>query len=197
MNQFEKVKELLLRFSNLGLEESDVWGGKLTLIGKAPHVGSWARINIIYPVVTFEEIDKIEDAIDKTIPEPFVLFLTECSNGLNIMANTMCVYGYRYNYVRDYANVMSQPYSVIEANTYMKPRNSTDDMFFIGGYEWDGSLLYMTPDGRVHFCRRHDATSLQSWDSLDSMLISEIERLYTLFDCKGVQIDESQPTTPV
>ena len=92
-----------------------------------------------------------------------------------------------------------QPYSIIEVNKYKyeRPLNAEKDMFFIGGYVWDGSLIYMTPDQRVHFCRRHDSQSLISWDSLHSMLISEIERLYTLFDSTGLQIDPSKPTTPV
>lgn len=113
------------------------------------------------------------------------------------MGDTLCLYGYRYNYIRDMDHVW-QPYSIIEVNKYKyeRPLNASEDMFFIGGYEWDGSHLYMTPDQRVHFCRRDDSQSLIFWDSLHSMLVSEIERLYTLFDSNGLQIDDSKPTTP-
>lgn len=54
----------------------------------------------------------------------------------------------------------------------------------------------MTPDQRVHFCKSADSKSLISWDSIYSMLVGEIERLYTLFYSKGVQIEEDKPTAP-
>lgn len=60
------------------------------------------------------------------------------------------LYGYRLNYIRD-VNAAWQPYSLIEPNKFERPRNSTEDMFFIGGYDWDGSLLYMTPDQKGAF----------------------------------------------
>ena len=70
-------------------------------------------------------------------------------------------------------------------------------MLFIGSYDWDGSLLYMTTDEKVHFCNRDDSTSLFIWDSLSSMLISELKRLYNIFDSHGIQIDDTQVTTPI
>ena len=86
---------------------------------------------------------------------------------------------YRENFFRD-INAAWQPYSIIDLNKFDKPLNSTNNMFFIGGYDWDGSLLYMTPDQRIHFCSSENSKSLMSWDSLYSMLVSEIERLYLL-----------------
>lgn len=70
-------------------------------------------------------------------------------------------------------------------------------MFFIGEYDWDHSFLYVTPDQKVHFCHREDATSLFTWDSIEDMLLSEIRRIYTLFDDRGVAIDPKHPTTPI
>ena len=193
MNQFDIIKELLLKYSYLGIEESKCTGA--TLIGKAPHIGEEAWLNRIYPPINVEEIVKIEENVGKTMPKSYAQFLTNYSNGLNILGDTLCLFGYRFNYIRD-INVAWQPYSIIDLNKFDKPRNSTKEMFFIGGYEWDGSFLYMTPDEKVHFCTSSDAQSLISWDSLFSMLISEIKRLYSLFDSKGMQIDENSPTVP-
>ena len=193
MNQFDTIKELLLKYSYLGTGKSNCTGA--TLIGKATHIGEEAWLNRIYPPIKIEEIGKIEKVVGKAMPNSYAQFLTNCSNGLNILGDTLCLFGYRFNYIRD-VNIAWQPYSIIDLNKFDKPRNSTDKMFFIGGYEWDGSFLYMTPDERVHFCTSTDSKSLISWDSIFSMLISEIERLYNLFDAKGIQIDENKPTTP-
>lgn len=193
MIRFDIVKKLLLKFSDLGIEKSCHTGA--TLIGKAPHIAEEAWLNRIYTPITSDEIGKIESEIKKTIPASYAQFLTTDSNGLNVLGDTLCLFGYRYNYLRD-INAAQQPYSIIDLNKFDKPRNSTDKMFFIGGYDWDGSLLYMTPDQKVHFCSRSNSQSLISWDSIYSMLVSEINRLYTLFDSRGVQIDETEPTTP-
>ena len=55
----------------------------------------------------------------------------------------------------------------------------------------------MTTDEKVHFCNRDDSTSLFIWDSLSSMLISELKRIYNIFDSSGIQIDDTQATTPI
>ena len=89
-------------------------------------------------------------------------------------------------------------YSTELLNCAEKPRNATSDMFFIGGYSWDGSKLYIDKrNNSVHYCKRYDSTSLKSWDSLAEMIISEVKRLYSLFDLDGKQIDENKSTIPV
>lgn len=197
MAQYDDVNDLLLKLSYLGFEKDKYTGA--ILIGRDPNPlyrNAW--LHHTYPPVTTVEIGKIEDALKKTVPASYVEFLTQYSNGLEVFGDSLCLFGYRYNYIRDREH-MWQPYSIIAVNKYKyeRPLNADKDMFFIGGYDWDGSHLYMTPDQRGHFCRRHDSQSLISWDSLHSMLISEIERLYPLFDSTGLKIDRSKPTTPV
>lgn len=192
MKDYSEIIELILKFSHLGLKINKPTGA--LLIGRAPHIAELAWLNRIYSTIGKREIKKLEVGIGKKIPASYVDFLTNFSNGLNILNNELCLFGYRENYIRS-EEFIWQPYSLIDLK-YDKPGNSTEDMFFIGA-GWDGSFLYMTPDEKVHFCRRNDATSLYTWDSLSSMLVSEIKRLYGLFDSKGVKIDKTQPTTPV
>ena len=193
MNPFDAIKKLLLKYSYLGVETPQC--SNAILIGKAPFLGEEGWLNRIYHPITDKEIGEIEEILCRTMPSSYAQFLTKYSNGLNVLGDTLCLFGYRFDYVRD-NNITWQPYSIIDLNKFDKPRNSTDNMFFIGEYEWDGSFLYMTPDQRVHFCTSTDSQSLVSWDSIFSMLISETERLYALFDSKGIQIDEEKPTTP-
>ena len=194
MKDYSEIKELLLKFSFLGIENSKSTGAML--IGRAPHIAESAWLNRLYSPIDKNEIIKMEDGISKKIPTSYVDFLTNFSNGLNILGDTLCLFGYRSNYVRT-VDFSWQPYSLISFNKYDKPRNSTGEMLFIGSYDWDGSLLYMTTDEKVHFCNRDDSTSLFIWDSLSSMLISELKRLYNIFDSSGIQIDDTQATTPI
>ncbi len=194
MKDYSEIKELILKFSFLGIEESKSTGA--LLIGRAPHIAESAWLNRLYSPIDKNEIIKMEDGISKKIPTSYVDFLTNFSNGLNILGDTLCLFGYRSNYVRT-VDFSWQPYSLISFNKYDKSRNSTGEMLFIGSYDWDGSLLYMTTDEKVHFCNRDDSTSLFIWDSLSSMLISELKRIYNIFDSSGIQIDDTQATTPI
>jgi hypothetical protein len=195
MENSDKIRKLLLKFSHLGIKRIETTGA--LLIGSAPHVAEDAWLNHIFDPINEHDIIKLEKEINKKIPSSYVDFLMHFSNGLKILCDTLSLYGYRYNYIRT-EEFIWQPYSLIEPNKYGRPKNSTRDMLFFGFYDWGaGSYLYMTPDEKVHFCSRSDATSLFTWNSLSEMLISEIERLYKLFDSKGIAINEFQPTTPV
>lgn len=66
-------------------------------------------------------------------------------------------------------------------------------LFFIGGYRYDGSKLYIdSEDGKVHFCKRRDASSLLAWDSFEDMLLSESKRIFTLYDDRGRMLVPSE-----
>ena len=77
-----------------------------------------------------------------------------------------------------------------------KPKNAKDTYFFIGGYRYDGSKLYIdSEDGKVHFCKRRDASSLLAWDSFEDMLLSESKRIFTLYDDRGRMLVPSEKST--
>ncbi len=118
------------------------------LIGRAPHIAENAWLNRLYSPIDKIEILKLEDGINKKIPASYVDFLTDFSNGLNILGDTLCLFGYRSNYMRT-VDFSWQPYSLVSLN------------------------------------------------SLSSMLISELKRLYNIFDSSGIQIDDTQATTPI
>jgi hypothetical protein len=44
---------------------------------------------------------------------------------------------------------------------------------------------------------KHDCKILVTWSSLEDFLLSEVQRLNTLFDHNGVKIDSSKPTVPI
>lgn len=194
IKDYQIIENLLYKFSNLGLEKSLETGA--IKIGRAPHIAPLAVLNCIYPTINNEQVNYIETEIGRPLPESLKSFMTHFSNGLGVLCDTLCLYGLRLNYIRSIEMVW-QPFDIILPNKLERPDNAKPEMIMIGSYNWDGSKIYMSPDGRVHYCARWDATSLKSWDSLTTMLIEEIERLYTLFDARGVQINEEQPTTPL
>jgi hypothetical protein len=193
MKHKEKLLSLLYQFKDLGIEQTK---NDVILIGKANFVGNNAWLNKIYPTLSTEDCNNLELQIKTNLPLEYKIFLTQYSNGLNVLLSTFSLYGLRKEIGRS-VDGSRQPYSIITPNLFERPTNSKDSFFFIGGYNWDGSHLYIDKEtNKVHFCARWDATSLLSWNSLEDMLLSEIERIYKLFDRDGRELDENNPTTP-
>ncbi|QCD41440.1 SMI1/KNR4 family protein [Duncaniella dubosii] len=176
-SKYEEIRNLMFKLSHLGVWNFSEDGG--FFIGKAPHRGIRAWQNKIYPKISMTEIEIMENEMHRQIAPSYIRFLTSFSNGLDIFNDTLGLYGYRYSFRRDETH-NQQPYNLVWLNRFQRPLNITVDMFFIGEYNWDHSFLYVTPDQKVHFCHREDATSLFTWDSIEDMLLSEIKRIYTL-----------------
>lgn len=136
--KYKKIKELVMKYSYLGTEYDKVNGG--LLIGPAPHIAPHAWLNELFPPLNELEFIELKKDIRIYIPDEFKYFLKNFSNGLGIICRTLNIYGKRKNYVRDLANA-HQPFSILDTNVYERPNNATDDMLFIGGYEYDASNL--------------------------------------------------------
>jgi hypothetical protein len=190
----KEINTLIFQFENLGIANSS--DGAI-MIGKAPHVGSEAWLNIIYPKLNDDEIILLEKELKTTIPEEYKLFLMNYSNGANILSSTLSLDGLRRRLNRDPKENSRQPFSILTPNIYERPDNAKESYFFIGGYQWDGSLLYIDKEtNSVHCCEPDNATSKKQWASFEEMLLSELERLYQFFDKNGVEIDEDLSTLP-
>lgn len=93
---------------------------------------------------------------------------------------------------------VGRPFSIITPNIKERPRNAKDNYFFIGGYNWDCSKLYIDMvTNKVHYCAERDATTLYEWNSFEEMIVSEVKRITNLFDDKGVVLNEDMHTTPI
>lgn len=194
MNYFNEVKKLLFRFEYLGIEKSELGA---ILIGKAPHIAPMAWLHSLYPTLTEIDVDILEKKLETIIPKDYKDFLLNYSNGLSIFVSKFSLYGMRKEIGRT-IEASRQPFSLIIPNTIEKPKNAKENHFFIGSYNWDGSKLYIDSEtGKVHYCDRWDAMSLYEWNSFEEMLISEVKRITSLFDEKGVIINEDLHTTPI
>ncbi len=195
MNYFEEIKKELFKYKRLG-EETVPETGAL-LIGHAPHIAREAWLHKIYPVLSNNDITSLETNLQTTIPTVYKYFLQQYSNGLNLFVAEFSLDGLRKELGRSVA-ASRQPFDLSIPNIDERPDNARDSYFFIGGYSWDCSKLYIDKEtNKVHYCDRWDATSLYEWNSFEEMLLSEIKRLSSLFDEDGVIINKGLHTTPV
>jgi|SRR6185437_3598697 len=189
---FKQISNILESYSWLGREVTP-YG--TTLIGKAPHIAPMAWLHTIYKPLKEEEIISLEMDIGYSIPKSIKDFL-KCSNGLNVFNTDFYIYGKRGHYKRD-ANSAWLPFSVIRANVDERISDSKNNFFYIGGYSWDGSKLYIdSTSGIVYRCERYSSRPLNKWNNLEEMLITEINRLVNLFNERGVKINDAMPTPP-
>lgn len=191
----DTLKAILEKYKHLGMEYVPQTGAML--IGRAPHVGSEAWLNSIYDTLSEGDVMAMEKSMGRKIPTQYREFLLNCSNGLNFMHTTLCLFGHRKIVGRD-ITASRQPFDLVTLNKYKseRPQNATPDLFFFGGYDWDGSQIYLAEDNKVHFCSPNNCTSLKSWNSIDEFLTSELLRIFSLFDDNGVELDECVPTIP-
>ena len=63
-------------------------------------------------------------------------------------------------------------------------------------YSWDGSLIYLDESNMVCRCSREASDALNTWENLDAFLISEAERIRSLYDENGVKTSIDTPTCP-
>lgn len=161
----KELENLLMRFSHLGVTHSK--NGAL-LIGKAPHIGEYAWLNVMYPCVTETEVCDLEKRLGVAIPKVYKDFLMNVSNGFDIMNCTLALHGCRTSY----------------------DRSDLDSWYPF-------NLEDVQKDDKIYYCDRYDATPLKSWDSLSAMLTSEIERIFGLFNADGRIFSRMAPTIPV
>ncbi|MBR5551599.1 MAG: SMI1/KNR4 family protein [Muribaculaceae bacterium] len=195
MEDYEKIRELLMKYSHKGVLKVESTGA--TLIGYAPHLGSEAWLNFIFATLNKQQIKELEISLGRQLPAAYADFLQNFSNGLFVLCNEFSLEGLRAHYRRVGGYELCQPYDLCYSNVYQRIKNATEEMLFIGSYSWDGSNLYMMNDGTVYYCARYDATPLKKWDSLTEMLLEEIPRLYSLYDEDGVKLDPKQSSLPI
>lgn len=163
------------------------------LIGHIPHRGPQAYFHTVFPPLSSEGMEKIEQTIGTSLPEQYKEFLTH-TNGLHLFGGEFSLDGLRRNYVR-IGDEAVQPFDLHLTNTFERPKDAANDWVFIGGYRLDGSNLYIDKlTGKVYRSERRKATNrLNEWPDFWTMLVSEMERLAALFDERGRRIDPLKP----
>jgi hypothetical protein len=165
------------------------------LVCKAPYVAPMAWVHSFYKGLAQNEIEELEVKLGTSIPDQYKDFL-RLYNGFSLFNSALELYGLRRNYKRDVESI-HQVFDICTRNVDERLDDAGNNVFFIGRYFYDGSLLYIDKDtGNVHRCNRETVSSLNTWNSFDDALSSEIVRLLSLHDEKGKEIKGVQKTTP-
>jgi hypothetical protein len=166
------------------------------LYGRAPHIGKKAFLHTIYPPLSDEGIKFLSTKIGRSIPAHLAEFYKEC-NGLHYFGDTLSIDGMRTIQERG-LDAFYQPYDLVTPNIDERIKKSTEDSIFFGGYDWDGSLIFTkTTDESVYICSPDSPKPLKDWGSISDFILSEAERIESLFDSKGIRIEKSKSTLPV
>ena len=130
------------------------------------------------------------------MPEQYKIFLTLVSNGMHIFHRCLSLEGLQGSINRELG--IQGPFDLSIPNVYERPSNADASCFFIGGYSYDASKLYMKDDSdKVYYCARRDATPLKEWNSFSEMLIEEIQRLKSLHGADGMLKSTRRSTLPI
>ncbi|WP_442511136.1 SMI1/KNR4 family protein [Novipirellula sp. SH528] len=125
----------------------------------------------------------------------------EC-NGLTLFGTSLSIYGIRTHFKRG-DSAAFQPFDLLQHDKECRLVNhplttNRDDRIFFGGYDWDGSSVYVVPKNkRVYWCRDGTAEPELEWPSIKRFLTAEYDRILGLYDDQGYPKDDDVSTAPV
>jgi hypothetical protein len=192
--EFESILGTLRKWEDNGMKMLE---NGTKLICHVPHIAPRAWLHKVYAGIDDAKIDEIRTRLRVELPKDFTDFL-KCANGINIFSDSLSIWGLRTSYART-GDEAIQPYDLVTLNEEEKGRNQTSQLIF-GSYSWDGSVMLFDlglSDSKVYRCMNGSLKKIQEWNTLWEWLAVEVERLSRLFDEKGIEYDENNPTIPV
>jgi hypothetical protein len=183
MNQksFERTMSLLHSWNHLGINLN---AEPAILIGKVPHAGSAAWMHKIYAPLNDREIHTLQGNLDFELPNDLVQ-LYKNANGLNLFSDLFSIWGLRTNFNR--SSEIHLPYNLISHSGKARLDFNPNWFCFGSSEKNENNLFYdfSKKDNRIYETKRDFPEIIQSWDSLEHFLISEIEKYNALHDETG------------
>ena len=192
MEYVRYIQALIEEQKALGAVEGEV----VSKYGHIPQLAPEAYNIYTFAPLTDEQLALLERVLNREVPKQYRAFLTHVSNGMHIFHRCLSLEGLQGSINRKLG--IQGPFDLSIPNVYERPSNADASCFFIGGYSYDASKLYMKDDSdKVYYCARRDATPLKEWNSFSEMLIEEIQRLKSLHDADGMLQVPSEETLPI
>ena len=192
MEYVRYIQALIEEQKALGAVEGEV----VSEYGHIPLIAPEAYNIYTFAPLTEERLALLEQNIGREIPCQYRTFLTHVSNGMHIFHRCFSLEGLQGSINRKLG--IQGPFDLSIPNVYERPSNADASCFFIGGYSYDASKLYMKDDSdKVYYCARRDVTPLKEWNSFSEMLREEIQRLKSLHDADGMLQVPSEETLPI
>ena len=192
MEYVRYIQALIEEQKALGAVEGEV----VSRYGHIPRLAPEAYNIYTFAPLTDEQLALLERVLNREVPKQYKIFLTLFSNGMHIFSRCLNLYGLQG--VLDRRGDFQGPFDLSIPNVYERPSNADASCFFIGGYSYDGSKLYMRSGSqKVFYCPRWDITPLKEWNSFSEMLIEEIQRLKSLHGADGMLKSTRRSTLPI
>ena len=192
MEYVRYIQALIEEQKALGAVEEEV----VSRYGHIPRLAPEAYNIYTFAPLTEERLTLVEQNIGREIPCQYRTFLTNVSNGMHIFHRCLNLDGLQGSINRDLG--IQGPFDLSDTNVYERPSNADASCFFIGGYSYDSSNLYMRSGSqKVFYCPRWDITPLKEWNSFSEMLIEEIQRLRSLHGADGMLQVPREETLPI
>ena len=192
MEYIHHIQALIKEQKALGAVEEE----RGSRYGHIPQIAPEAYNIYTFPPLTDEQLALLERVLNREVPKQYKIFLTLFSNGTHIFSRCLNLYGLQG--VLDRRGDFQGPFDLSIPNVYERPSNADASCFFIGGYSYDGSKLYMRSGSqKVFYCPRWDITPLKEWNSFSEMLIEEIQRLKSLHGADGMLKSTRRSTLPI
>ena len=192
MEYVRYIQALIEEQKALGAVEGEV----VSKYGHIPQLAPEAYNIYTFAPLTDEQLALLERVLNREVPKQYRAFLTHVSNGMHIFNRCLSLDGLQGSINRKLG--IQGPFDLSIPNVYERPSNADASCFFIGGYSYDVSKLYMRSGSqKVFYCPRWDITPLKEWNSFSEMLIEEIQRLKSLHDADGMLQVPSEETLPI
>ena len=192
MEYVKYIQALIEEQKALGAVEGEV----VSKYGHIPQLAPEAYNVYTFAPLTDEQLALLERVLNREVPKQYRTFLTHVSNGMHIFHRCLSLEGLQGSINRKLG--IQGPFDLSIPNVYERPSNADASCFFIGGYSYDASKLYMKDDSdKVYYCARRDATPLKEWNSFSEMLIEEIQRLKSLHGADGMLQVPREETLPI
>ena len=192
MEYVRYIQALIEEQKALGAVEEEV----VSRYGHIPRLAPEAYNIYTFAPLTDEQLALLERVLNREVPKQYKIFLTLFSNGMHIFSRCLNLYGLQG--VLDRRGDFQGPFDLSIPNVYERPSNADASCFFIGGYSYDASNLYMRSGSqKVFYCPRWDITPLKEWNSFSEMLIEEIQRLRSLHGADGMLQVPREETLPI
>ena len=192
MEYVRYIQALIKEQKALGAVEGEV----VSKYGHIPQLAPEAYNIYTFAPLTDEQLALLERVLNREVPKQYRAFLTHVSNGMHIFHRCLSLEGLQGSINRKLG--IQGPFDLSIPNVYERPSNADASCFFIGGYSYDASKLYMRSGSqKVFYCPRWDITPLKEWNSFSEMLIEEIQRLKSLHGADGMLQVPREETLPI
>ena len=192
MEYVRYIQALIEEQKALGAVEGKV----VSKYGHIPQLAPEAYNIYTFAPLTDEQLALLERVLNREVPKQYRTFLTHVSNGMHIFHRCLSLEGLQGSINRKLG--IQGPFDLSIPNVYERPSNADASCFFIGGYSYDASHLYMRSGSqKVFYCPRWDITPLKEWNSFSEMLIEEIQRLKSLHGADGMLQVPREETLPI